>query len=104
MLLLRKYLSATQIEEQVCPTSLQLLCLEGIPEDIIKERHPDAFVVGFYSFVVHNKFELRKSNNINIKNVIESSKLNSSNRYAGKCVLASNLAVLVLPNFYHSQL
>lgn len=66
MLLLRKYLSATQIEEQVCPTSLQLLSLEGIPEDIVKERHPDAFVVGFYSLffirlrcTMHNKFEHR---------------------------------------------
>ncbi|XP_031633416.1 serine/threonine-protein phosphatase 4 regulatory subunit 1-like isoform X2 [Contarinia nasturtii] len=45
VLLLKKYLSASRIEEFVCPTSVQLLNLEGLPEDVVRERHPDAFVI-----------------------------------------------------------
>lgn len=45
MLLLKKYLNTLRIEEYVCPASVQLLNLEGLPEDVVKERHPDAFVV-----------------------------------------------------------
>lgn len=45
VLLLKKYLNASRIEEFVCPTSVQLLNLEGLPEDVVRERHPDAFVV-----------------------------------------------------------
>lgn len=66
VLLLRKYLSATQIEEQVCPTSFSLLNLEGIPEDIVKERHPDAFVVGSYSLFRFHLFFFRLWCTINL--------------------------------------
>lgn len=45
VLLLKKYLNTSRIEEFVCPTSVQLLNLEGLPEDVVRERHPDAFVV-----------------------------------------------------------
>lgn len=45
VLLLKKYLNESRIEELVCPTSVQLLNLEGLPEDVVRERHPDAFVV-----------------------------------------------------------
>lgn len=59
VLLLKKYLNASRIEEFVCPTSVQLLNLEGLPEDVVRERHPDAFVVSiiiiffFLSFFVY---------------------------------------------------
>lgn len=38
-------MNASRIEEFVCPTSIQLLNLEGLPENVVRERHPDAFVV-----------------------------------------------------------
>lgn len=46
-------MSAKQIEEYVCPASVQLLDLGGLPEDVVKERHPDAFVVRANFFLSH---------------------------------------------------
>lgn len=53
ILLLQKYLNAQQIEEYLCPASVELLKLGVLPEDVVKERHPDAFVVcaNFTTFV-----------------------------------------------------
>lgn len=52
ILLLQKYLNAQQIEDYVCPASVELLKLGGLPEDVVKERHPDAFVVRA-NFILH---------------------------------------------------
>lgn len=44
-LLLKNYLGLPRIEEMVCPTTVDLLQLDGLPEDVLKERNPDAFAV-----------------------------------------------------------
>lgn len=45
MLLLKNYLGLNRIEEMVCPATVDLLKLDDSREDILKERHPEAFAV-----------------------------------------------------------
>lgn len=44
-LLLKNYLGLQRIEEMVCPASVELLNYDGLHEDNLKERNPDAFAV-----------------------------------------------------------
>lgn len=45
VLLLKNYLGLQRIEEMVCPASADLLNYDGLHEDDLKDRNPDAFAV-----------------------------------------------------------
>lgn len=56
VLLLKNYLGLPRIEVMVCPASADLLNYEGLHEEDLKDRNPDAFAVSYYTASICKTF------------------------------------------------